>query len=500
MNSPSTIELSLISHTNAGKTTLARTLLGRDIGEVRDAPHVTEIAEAHSLLDTPEGDLLRLWDTPGFGDSTRLVKRLTQSANPVGWFLREVWDRFKDRPLWCSQQAMRAARESSDVVLYLVNAAENPSDAGYVAPEMQILKWVGKPVLVLLNQVGPPRPPAEEEAEEARWRSHVAPFDVVRDVITLDAFARCWVQERVLLDHVRALVPAEKGPALDRLIAAWERVSVGRFHASMQVLAQQLVAAARDREPIAVVAPASTAEKLLRTIGVGRRGDEAARDGAMQALADRLDATIRGATDKLIALHGLDGKAAAVVLERMRTNFSMNERVDEGRAALWGGVVSGALSGLATDLAAGGFTFGAGMLAGGVLGAFGAAGLARGYNMARGADEPAVSWSPTFLDGLTRAALLRYLAVAHFGRGRGKYQEGEAPAFWQEEVTELVLARAAQFTALWVAADETDAVQLENDLEQTLVETGRALLDRLYPGRVPLVVSTGIRAEHGVSS
>ena len=32
-----TINLSLISHTNAGKTTLARTLLGRDVGEVRDA-------------------------------------------------------------------------------------------------------------------------------------------------------------------------------------------------------------------------------------------------------------------------------------------------------------------------------------------------------------------------------------------------------------------------------------------------------------------------------
>ena len=37
MNStPASIALSLVSHTNAGKTTLARTLLGRDIGEVRD--------------------------------------------------------------------------------------------------------------------------------------------------------------------------------------------------------------------------------------------------------------------------------------------------------------------------------------------------------------------------------------------------------------------------------------------------------------------------------
>jgi 50S ribosomal subunit-associated GTPase HflX len=30
-----TVTLSLVSHTNAGKTTLARTLLGRDVGEVR---------------------------------------------------------------------------------------------------------------------------------------------------------------------------------------------------------------------------------------------------------------------------------------------------------------------------------------------------------------------------------------------------------------------------------------------------------------------------------
>ena len=50
---PEVVSLSLVSHTNAGKTTLARTLLGRDIGEVRDAPHVTEFADAHVLVETP---------------------------------------------------------------------------------------------------------------------------------------------------------------------------------------------------------------------------------------------------------------------------------------------------------------------------------------------------------------------------------------------------------------------------------------------------------------
>ena len=88
-----TVNLSLISHTNAGKTTLARTLLGNDVGEVRDAAHVTEVAEAYPMLDGAHGERLLLWDTPGFGDTARLVSRLRISGNPIGWLLTQVWDR-----------------------------------------------------------------------------------------------------------------------------------------------------------------------------------------------------------------------------------------------------------------------------------------------------------------------------------------------------------------------------------------------------------------------
>ena len=86
-DAPQRIALSLVSHTNVGKTTLARTLLGRDVGTVRDEPHVTEAAERFSMVETPQGDVLELWDTPGFGDSARLARRLAQGANPIGWFL-----------------------------------------------------------------------------------------------------------------------------------------------------------------------------------------------------------------------------------------------------------------------------------------------------------------------------------------------------------------------------------------------------------------------------
>src|SRR5919107_2586915 len=150
-----TINLSLVSHTNVGKTTLVRTLLQQDVGEVRDAAHVTEVATGYVLLQAG-ADTLMLWDTPGFGDTARLVTRLRQTGNPIGWLLTQVWDRFRDRPLWSSQQAVRNARDEADVVLYLVNASEDPASAAYVPLEMEVLAWVGKPIVLLLNQTGPP--------------------------------------------------------------------------------------------------------------------------------------------------------------------------------------------------------------------------------------------------------------------------------------------------------------------------------------------------------
>ena len=69
------LSLSLISHTNTGKTTLARTLLRRDVGEVLDQAHTTDESERFAMLelesadrDHPGGRIV-LWDTPGLGDS-----------------------------------------------------------------------------------------------------------------------------------------------------------------------------------------------------------------------------------------------------------------------------------------------------------------------------------------------------------------------------------------------------------------------------------------------
>jgi hypothetical protein len=476
------VNLSLVSHTNVGKTTLARTLLRRDVGEVRDRAHVTEVSEAHVLIETPQGDVLRLWDTPGFGDSARLLKRLRQSENPIGWLLTQVWDRFTDRPFYSSQQALRNAREESDVVLYLVNAAEDPASAGYVEVEMQILGWIDKPVLLLLNQMGAPRERKAEAAEEAAWRRHLAVYPWVRGALGLDAFARCWVQEDALLGAVGALLPVAQHEAFARLRAAWRARNVEVFEQSMQVLARQLAAVAVDREAVAVPNLKDTATRLLSALLSGGEKTDPEAEGAMTALAARGDAAEREATDRLIALHELSGRAAEQILARVSGQFEVSRPADVGKSGVIGGLVSGALGGLAADLAAGGLTFGAGALIGGLLGALGVGGAAKAYNLMLGTNEGQIAWSAEFLTQRVSAALLRYLAVAHFGRGRGDWVESEYPPHWQALVEEATAERRAQLDDIWRRAEAGAARdEIEALLQPLIRRAARALLVRLYP-------------------
>lgn len=468
-----TVNLSLISHTNAGKTTLARTLLGRDVGEVRDAAHVTDLSTGYVLVQQGD-DTLMLWDTPGFGDTARLLARLKNSGNPIGWFLSQVWDRWRERPLWSSQQAVKNAREEADVILYLVNAAEEPASATYVDLEMQVLDWIGKPVVVLLNQMGPPRDTIADE--RARWADIGAPGQV-RAVLPLDAFARAWVQEGALLDTVAPLLPAAKRAAMEGLRNRWEELNLVRFNSSVEVLAHYLARAAQDRE---VVAEAGWQGKLAAAMAGREKGDRAARK-AMSELAARLSRATVTSTDELIALHGLSGKAAKKVLERVSEDYAHSTKAPEGASAALGGLVSGAVGGLAADVAAGGLTLGGGMIVGAVLGALGATGVAKGINMARGEDGASMRWADDFLERLTVTAVLRYLAVAHYGRGRGEWSEGEHPRFWQAIAEEEVRARS---NALWAGARNSRPASTEDHARQLTGELRLVIatvLTRLYP-------------------
>lgn len=480
-DTPAQIQFALISHTNNGKTTLARTLVGVDVGEVRDAAHVTIFAESHTLLTTGAGDSLQLWDTPGFGDSVRLLRRLALSGNPIGWFLREVFDRYRDRSFWLSQHALRTAKDAADVVLYLVNSSETPKDAGYLPAEMKILEWLDKPVVVLLNQLGPPRPAAEEQAEQARWKQHLGQYPIVREVLALDAFARCWVHERVFYEAVAKLVEADKQAAYARLLAVWEANNTQRFHQALRLSSGLLATAARDSQ--ALDAENKTFLKsAMKAVGLGKTVEQQRQEKAMSMLIERLNQNIGRTTASLLALHKLDPSEAIKINARVRENFSIRAPVDKTQAGLLGAVISGAATGLSADLMAGGLTFGAGALIGGVVGALTLAGAAWGFNTTTDRNHATVQFADEFLQTLLVGSILRYLAVAHFGRGRGNFVEGEAPAFWQAEVERAMALHASEVNELWqrVRAD-SDPEKASGRINGVVTKIATHTLGQLYP-------------------
>jgi hypothetical protein len=100
----------------------------------------------------------------------------------------------------------------------------------------------------------------------------------------------------------------------------------------------------------------------------------------------------------------------------------------------------------------------------------------------RGTNAGQIGWSADFLTQRVSAALLRYLAVAHFGRGRGDWVEGEYPPHWQALAEEVTAARRAQLDDIWRRAEAgATRGEIETLLQPLVGGAGRALLVRLYP-------------------
>ncbi len=465
---PTSITLSLISHTNIGKTTLARTLLRRDVGQVLDQAHVTIQNEQFLLLETSDGLRLNLWDTPGFGNSHKLLKRLQGLSNPIGWLVSQVWDRLADKPFWCCQQAIRNVYDEADVVLYLVNATEDPVMAGYLQPELEILTWLNKPVIMLLNQTGL-TDPEQQRRLEARWKQYWSSQTVIHDVMSLDAFTRCWVQEGLLWDRIYETLSEDRRPIMAQISKAWREEQLGTLQKSMSILAHMLVETAND----GVTLFPETAWQSTKTL-VKR---------AVQAMDQRLAHRISSMSTQLIELHGLSGETAHTIQSRLEDVTVPGERKPWEEESFWSGLLSGAAAGFASDVATGGLSHGFFTFGGAILGALGGTAYAKSQDES---DPNRISWVPEFLDRQTRDALLRYLAVTHCGRGRGDYSDPrEFPLFWQQETERALEKRKEQLHGYWkdlqASTDPPSQQESKDQLVRLLTQMATDILLKCYP-------------------
>ena len=147
------LRIAIVGHTNAGKTSLLRTLTRQvDFGEVSDRPGTTRHAEAIDLrLDGAVA--VRFIDTPGLEDSVALLEYLNTleaDSRPerVRAFLRgpEASRSFEQEA-----KVLRALIEQADAAMIVIDTRE-PVLPKYRA-EIEILSWCAKPIMPVLNFV-----------------------------------------------------------------------------------------------------------------------------------------------------------------------------------------------------------------------------------------------------------------------------------------------------------------------------------------------------------
>ncbi len=424
-----TLNVALASHTNVGKTSLARTLLRRDVGEVRDAEHVTRRRAGYFWVNSPNVRL-RLWDTPGFGDAAALAEHLRK---PQGWAWLRV---LQDPKLRYDREAALSLQEEADLILYLVPAHGEDSVETMIRNEWEVLQQVGRPVLCILNRLEGADSQQETKLLE-RWRGFFANKPLCRGVLSLDAFSRTLKDEQQLFDAMEAALPEERKPLARRIGAEWKAQTEQRHLSASVTLAELLSSLKQDQE---------------------QEGRD--RKQAAQRLLGRAERLIATAQDKIVEQMGLQGELRDRMITQAETYLRsiMPDRGERTWGAILGGAITGLASGVVTDLLAGGLTFFGGAALGTIAGALGGAGFAEGYRRIGKKGDRALAWDKDFLNGVALRLTLVYLAAASFGRARGSFTDEALarpeelnPAEDAEQVTALVQYQATLFEATEVA-------------------------------------------------
>ncbi|MBF0288896.1 MAG: GTPase domain-containing protein [SAR324 cluster bacterium] len=469
------INFSLISHTNVGKTTLARTLLRQEVGDVLDREHVTHQCESYTMFEIQE-DRLVLWDTPGFGFiQSQFVEELHTTESPIENFLTKTATAKTESTLWSSQLAVKNIRETADIVLYLVDAKSDPEWLPYLPVEMKILGWINKPTVILLNQTGTPRASEDDTVEREKWYEPLKNYSFIKTILSLDAFTRCWVQEGELFNTIGPLLPLEQQTTYDRLKSAWKEENFQVFRSSIKELARHLTESIYDSTTV-------SDESLFEKVGLvpGERQKELKH--AHREMSERLAQRVIETTNNLIHLHQLEGQSAKKTQSLTQNNLRVPEHVNESIWIAFGGAATGAATGLIADILAGGLSFFGGALLGAIGGGTGTYLLAKSYNLIQG-NNNAVRWTRNHFLEQVQLAMLSYLAVAHYGRGRGEWKDSESSQHWKNTIQQILSQYQGQFEQLWEHGDDEYASkqQTATKLNDLLKLCTTLTLQKLYP-------------------
>ena len=357
------LQMAVVGHTNAGKTSLVRTLLrSNDFGEVDDRGGTTRAVLSAPL--TADGQtLILLHDSPGLENAPELLDSLEQRRahrhdGPAR--IRELLEDPRARTRFDQEARVLELMEKIDVALYVLDARE-PVLEKY-RDELAILGDCARPIVVVLNFTASP------ESREQEWRTALAGLGL-HTVVDFDAAVRDPATEWRLYRKLRAQLDAF-APLLDQWLDHRKHEEAERRKAALTAIAELLIDAAACSRTV----PVRESEQALKEIQTAVRRRE---QGCVETLLDLYrfgDADYRG--DNL-PLSGGEWRQDPFDPETLR-HYGIRT----------GGYLgAGVGGGAAFDLTTGGLSLGAGTLAGTLAGA--GASLVHGlgprtYNRLRG--------------------------------------------------------------------------------------------------------------------
>lgn len=375
--------------------------------QLADSPPPRSARERWLLLRTERGDRLEAiaWSGPAQGAEVPEAGR---------W-----WDR------WRGAALAPAGERRPDLLVTGAREGGLPED----------LAAQGRPVLVV----------AQGGSEEA-LRSSLRAWAVATDVLPAQSLPT-WREDERLFIALRKLAPPWQAPGLERLAQAWRDRAERRYAEAMRLLADELVAAARDAEELPAQ-PMGVRQLVVRgeraSLEEGRRQAQAALLG--RARQRRADADLR-----LRQLHGLEGLPPdAVAAQPLPERFQVAQALHEPQAGL-AGAASGAAMGAAVDLITGGLTLGAASALGALLGGGAALVGAAWKNRGTRPDVSLVALADDMLLALAQDAVVRYLAVAHERRVE------PAITAWAQRAEEASRPHEEALRAAWARARDEGA-------------------------------------------
>ncbi|MCB1889953.1 MAG: GTPase/DUF3482 domain-containing protein [Rhodocyclaceae bacterium] len=417
-------DLAVVGHTNAGKTSLLRTLTrDAEFGEVSARPATTRHVEGVELMADGR-PMLRLYDTPGLEDALGLADLLEALSGNERLDGPEQIERFLASPEARGrfEQEAKVLRQlrASDAALYVIDARD-PVLAKY-REELAILARCARPLLPILNFVGQPGHRAEA------WREMLARVGL-HAVVAFDTVAPAVDGERRLYAALATLIEPHRD-TLEQLIAARAGEAVARADAARHLIAEMLIDIAAMRRTVA---------------------EEAAEPTALGALQDAVRQREGAAADALLGLYGFRREdaptlALPVLSGRHDDDLFHPRALRDAGVRVGTGAATGAAAGMGIDLVTGGLTLGAaaalGAIAGGLWQTVSHYGERLGDRL-RGYRELTVDDAILRLLALRAQALLEALERrGHAATTRLELPAAAAPEGWRDAPLPPALAEA----------------------------------------------------------